>query len=312
MATAKKSLHQIGRPDATLWILAALLLLSTTGFGLYYYYDRYVHQDERILDRQAQRIEEMIQKNPQNPDLRVAVATYYLDNSLLAPAIQQAEEALKINPKHSGAMLLLGRAHAKKGEVERAIAQYELVAALSKDNPMAGIDQRLEGVYYELGRLYGQQGNDAKAIDALKNALAIDQTDADAHFVLGAAYQRQGDHTKAVREFQEALRFDPFFGDPYKGLATSWTALGKADEAAYAQGMVLFSQGNYAEAATQLEGVAARSPGLAQVDLGLGLAYEKLGKRDSGIAALQRFLATSPDDIAAGQALARLSREFRP
>ena len=307
--TAPAGTSSSRKSDLALWVIGGLVLVSIAGFAAYYYYDRYYHPDEKLLDRQAQHIEAMVEKNPQNPDLRVAVASYYLDGGLTDLAIKQSQEALKIDAKHQGAMLLLSRAAMKKGDVQTAVGYLERIVELNQDNPMKKLDRRLEGVYYDLGKLYTQQGKYPEAIAVLRDALDIDGTDADALFALGVAYQKQNDHDNAVREFEEALRFDPFFGDPYQGLATSYAALGKTKEAAYAQAMVTFTQGNYAEAATRLEAVIGQSPNLTKAYLSLGLAYEKLGKREQAIASLKQYLAVYPDDIAATQAIGRVDRE---
>ncbi len=284
------------------------MILSLVGFAGYYYTDRYVHADEKILDREAAHIEAMIAKSPQDPDLRVTIANYYFESGLTDLAVKQANEALKIEPKHPGAMLLLAQVATSKGDVKGAIAYYERIVELNKDSPMAHLDTRLAGVYYELGKLYTQQGEYPKAVDSLKSALAIDNTDADAHCALGEVYQKQGDHEGAVREFAEALRFDPQFAESYQGLAASYAALGKTAEATYAQGMVAYAQGNPADAAPKLEAAVQQAPDFMPAYLGLGLVYEKLGKSDQAVAALQKYLAANPNDEAASQALGRLQK----
>jgi tetratricopeptide (TPR) repeat protein len=300
------------RADLTLWALGGLVLLSIVGFAGYYYYDRYVHADEKLLDKQAQHIEELVQKNPQNAGLRVVAATFYLEKGQTNSAIEQGQEALKIEPKLQPALVVLGRAYAKKGDLDQAVANYEQVVELNKDNQLAKVDTQLGVVYYELGQLYAQQGKYPQAVDTFKQALEIDRTDADAHTALALVYQRQNDHQSAVQELQEALRFDPFSTQRYQALATSYTALGKAPEAAYAQGMVAFTSGKYSDAAKQLEAVTAQSPDLAAAYFGLGLAYEKLGKRDQAVAALERFLAANPNELAATEALTRLKQGVKP
>lgn len=288
--------------------MAGLVVLSLLGFAGYYYYDRYYHPDQKILDRQAQHIEAMVQKDPQNADLRVGVATFYLEKGLTDLAIQQSEEALKIEPKHQGALIVLGQAHGTKGDLDKAIASYQTVVDLNKDNHLAKLDTRLEGVYYELGKLYDRQGKRDQAAAALEEALEIEPTDADARYLLATLYQKQSDHEGAIRELQEALRFDPFFTEAYQALATSYSAQGKTQEAAYAQGMVSFCNDRFSEAATQLEAVTKQSPDLTQAYLGLGLAYQQLGKRDQAIDALQKYLAAHPRDIIATQAMGRLTK----
>ncbi len=300
------------KANRDLWILSALVVLSIVAFAVYYYYDRYVHENENLLDQQAQRVEEMVRQNPQNPNVRVAVAAFYSDKGLTNLAIEQAQEALKLEPNHQGALVVLGTAYAKSGDVDQAVASLERVAEMNKDNRFAKLDTNLQGVYYQLGSLYDRQGQSDLAVAVFKKMIDADETDADAHTALALLYQKQSNHAEAVREIQAGLRYDPFSTESYRALAVSYTALGSAPEAAYAKGMAAFTQDKFADAATQLGAVVAQSPDLTPAYLGLGLAYEQLGKRDQAIDALKRYVAANPKDIVANSALARLSEEVKP
>ncbi len=298
--------------DWPIWILSAVVILSLVGFGVYYYYDRYVHPDQTVLERQAQQIEEMIKKNPQNAEMRVQAANFYLQSGLLDSAIEQANEGLKIHPDYPGALLVLARANNQKGDLTSAIQYYNRAIELTKDAPLAGLDETLEAVYYEVGKIYYEQKNYPQATDALQKALKIDETDADALYTLGMVYQMQQNHANAVKEFQEALRFDPSYPQPYQGLVVSYNALGKTQEAAWAQAMVALTQGQASEAAAQLEQVTQRAPDMTQAYYGLGLAYEKMGRFNEALAALQKFVKSNPTDIAGQDALGRVNKEAKP
>ncbi|MBI5033152.1 MAG: tetratricopeptide repeat protein [Chloroflexi bacterium] len=294
--------------DLLLWMLTGLVLVSTIGFGVYYYFDRYSHSNQSVVQHQIQNVEALVRQNPQNPQLRVAVANYYLEGGMPDQAIQQAQQALSINAKDQNALVLLGNAYQKMGNVDGAIAQFELVIELNKDNPLAKINPQLETVNYQLGVLYSQQQKYAQATTALKRALEINGTDADAHFALGIVYQNTSDYSSAIKEFAEALRYTPDFVEAYEGIATNAAAMGDATQAKYARAMVALYQGNSAAAATQLEELVTQAPSMKQAYYGLGIANERLGRRDQAIQALQEFVKTNPNDIAAQQALGRVSR----
>lgn len=310
MAVAEKSLSR--RIDWPLWILGVAVLISLIGFGVYYYNDRYVHTNQSVMERQAQQVEDMVKKNPQNPDLRVGAADFYLQRGMVDLAIQQADEALKIKADYPGALMILGRAYKQQGDLDTALKQYHRFIELNKDTPLAGINHNLEAVYYEAGVIYLQQTKYSEAADYLKKALAIDDTDADALYRLGTVYQGQNDHANAVKQFEEALRFDPTYDMPYHALVVSYTALGKTSEAAYAQAMVALTQGKFAEAASQLESVTKQSPGMTKAYYGLGVAYDKLGKVDQALVALQKFVEANPGDIAGQAELNRVTKEKQP
>lgn len=298
--------------DRALWIAGALLLIAVVSFGVFYYRDRYVHANENLVERQMRHLEEMVRQDPSNPGLRVVVAEWYLEKGLVDQAIQQGQEALKLDAHRLDAFILLGRAYLASGDNEQAISHFARVVELNQDNQFAMIDPRMNLVYYNLGELYRQRGELDSAVEALKAALQVDRTDADARYALALTYQEQGDHQAAVQELNEALRYVPEFPEVYQGLRVSYEALGMSTEAAYAEAMVAYSEGNYERAAEQLEAVIQAAPDFDPAYLGLGMTYEKLGRRQEGIAALQRYLAVYPNDLAARYALGRLTQSETP
>ena len=298
----------MSRMDLTIWVLGALVALSSISFGAYYYYDRYGHASQGVVGHQIQNIEGMVRENPNSAELRVAAANFYLEGGQTDQAIQQSQQALAVNSNNQDALVILGRAYEKAGNLQNAIDSLKQVVELNKDNPLAKIDPRLEMVNYELGTLYAKQNKYDEAVASFKLALDINKTDADAHFALGVVYQKRNEHANAVSEFQEAVRYIPDFAEAYDGLAVSQAALGKQPEAKYARAMVQLLQGQAGNAASQLEEVIAQSPNAKYAYFGLGLAYEKLGKRDQAIQAIREYMKTNPNDIAAQQALGRLSR----
>ncbi|MFQ5854381.1 MAG: tetratricopeptide repeat protein [Anaerolineae bacterium] len=292
--------------DRALWTVGVLLLITVVGFGLFYFRDRYVHANEPLVERQVRHLEAMVRQNPTDPDVRVAVAQWYLAKGLVGQAIQQGQEALKLDADHQDALILLGRAYLAKGDDEQAIADFARVVELNRDSEFAKIDPRMNLVYYNLGELYRQQGEYDSAMEALKAALEVDRTDADARYALALAYQEQGDHQAAVREFNEALRYVPDFAEVYQGLLMSYEALGMITEMAYADAMVSYSQADYQPAAQGLEALIQAAPDFDPAYLGLGMTYEKLGQKEKAIAALQRYLEAHPHSLAARHALGRL------
>lgn len=294
--------------DWPVLILTAVALLSTVGFAVYYYFDRYSHSNQAVVEYQLENIETTVREHPQSAELRVAAANYYLESGLVKQSIQQSEQALSIEPNNQGALVLLASAYQKSGNLDDAIDRLNRVVELNRDNPLAKIDPRLEAVHYTLGTLYSQQGRYDDARAALKLALEINSTDADAHYALGMIYQKQDQPALAIKSFQEALRFAPDYLEVYEGLTTSANVLGDSAQAKYAGAMVLLLKGQAATAATQLEEVIAQSPETKRAYYALGLADEKIGKRDQAIQALAEFVKSYPNDIAAQQALGRLMK----
>ncbi len=303
--------HQAKAPDQrwidrAIWAVAILLVVAAIGFGAYYIQDRYLHADESLVERRSSHMEELVQQNPSDPDLRVAVAQWYLEKGLVDQAVEQGEEALRLQADHQGALILLGQAYRSVGDIDQAIAQLSRVAELNRHSEFAAIDTRMNLVHYQLGELYSQKGEYESAAEAYQSALIVDRTDADARYSLALVYQALGDHTAAVEQLTEALRYVPGFAEAYEGLLVSYQALEMRDEAAYAEAMVAYSRADYWGAAEQLKQVIQSSPEFAPTYLGLGLAYEKLGEKEQAVAALEQYLQLEPDSFAAQHILGRL------
>lgn len=298
--------HMERQLERGIWIIATLLVIGMVGLVGYYVYDRYLHPNESMMKREARLMEEEIHRDPNNPDLRIAVSVRFLELGMVNEAVTQAQEAIKGNQLNQSAWTALGRAFLKRGDTEQAAASFAKVVELNKDNEFWMTNKQLEVAHYQLGQLALKKSDYVSAEAEFREALKIDRTDADTRYSLGIALQRQNKHDEAVKEFGEALRFVPSFTEVYEGLKESYQALGLATESRYAAAMARQTLGEYEYAAAELEEVIRAKPDFTSAYLGLGLAYEKLGKRDQAVAALQKVVAVRPGDIVARQALGRL------
>ena len=290
-----------------IWIVLAALVASLALFGGYYYWDRYIRLgDKSPLELSVQSLEQAIQKDPQNPDTRVALAKYYLEQGLYQEALDQTKQVLSVYPEHEGAMLVSGIAFVRLNQPEAALEPLEKFVAARKDQEMAKVDTSLEAAYYFLGESYVKLNRPAEAIPVLEEALTINRTDADALYQLGLAYQANGQPEAALERYQQAVLFVPDFTEAYSGMIESYSALNQPDYVAYARGMQAFTLQDYKTAQTHLEYATQALPDFAPAFLGLGLTYEKTGTLDAALTAIQRALDLDPDHFAARQALGRI------
>ncbi|MCP4540194.1 MAG: tetratricopeptide repeat protein [Chloroflexi bacterium] len=290
-----------------IWIVLTALVTSLVLFGGYYYWDRYVHVgDKSPLELDIEHMEQVIQEDPQNPDARVSLAEYYLNQGMYKEALDQTNQVLNAYPENEGALIVAGIAHIRLDQPEDALDPLEKFTTLRKDQPMAGADTILEAAYYFLGESYVKLDRPAEAIDALEAALTISSTDADAIYQLGQAYQANGQPEAALERYHKAVRFVPDFTEAYSGMIESYSALDQSDFVAYARGMQAFSLQDYGTAKTHLEHATEALPDFAPAFLGMGLTYEKLDKMESALGAIQQAIELNPDDFAAQQALGRI------
>lgn len=307
-----KTTHLIDFSDSRqltrlVWLTLAAVIIVVLAFGGYYYWDRYVFLgDESPIEQGVAELEQVVRENPQDPDARVALAQYYMQNGGYSEAVDQAKQVLQAYPENDSALFILGTSYIKSEQAEAAIEPLEQFVAIRQESSMANIDTILETALYYLGESFVQLEQPDKAIEALLDALEIDSTDADAMYQLGLAYIQNGQYEMAVDQFANAVRFVPDFTEAYQGMIVSYTSLSQPSYVAYARGMEAFSLQDYEVALTHLESTSTSLPGFAPAALGLGLTYEQLGDLEAAEASLMRALEADSNNFMANHALSRV------
>jgi len=297
------------------WLLRAilttsvLLLLLLAAFGGYYYVSSGSRAGDTSLGGQLAPLEKQVRERPNDAELRVALANLYVEKGRLDDAIGQAKAALQLRKDHGGALLVLGTAYMNDGEYDEAIQVWQRLVELNKDNPMAKQSPELALVHHNLGNIYLQRGQLDDAVTEFEASLATDRTNADTYFLLGEARLGREDAKGAVEAYRQALRLTPGFSEAYTSLNKAYQAEGNAAGASYAQAMLLYLDGLYDEAIAKLEVLAAGEMNAAEVHLGMGMAYEKLGKKGKAYQEYEAALSLDPKSYAARQGLGRLGAQ---
>jgi tetratricopeptide (TPR) repeat protein len=289
-------------------ILSGLVVIISLAFVGSYAWDNYLRPSPSILDQATEHMEELVRANPNDPELRIAVADVYLANEMYRQAITQYKEVLTVTEDHKGALFGLGSAYMALGQQGEASNYYSRVVELGKDNEMARLDKQLETAYYYLGRIYLDSGDLDQAVEQLKSALTLNPADADALYLLARAYQERKDYSEAVEIYSRVITFVPDFKEAYQGLADCYQALDDPGGVAYGKGMMALISGAYPEAIQQLEAAVISRPDIANAFWGLGIAYEKTGQKEPAGTAYQQALAVDPAHILAKNGISRLER----
>jgi len=306
-STQKRQLLNTQSVQRAIWIVLAVLVVTLALFGGYYYWDRYVHLgDKSPLELGVEQLEQAIREDPQNPEMRVALAEYYLSKGMNQEALDQTKQVLNLYPEDEGALLVSGIAAVRLNQPETALEPLENFLAARKDGPMANADTALETAYYFLGESYMKLDRPGEAIPALEAALIINRTDADALYQLGLAYQANDQPEAALERYHQAVRLVPDFSDAYSGMIESYTALDQPDYVAYARGMQAFTLQDLETAQTHLRYATQALPDFAPAFLGLGLTYEKLDDLEAALTAIERAVVLDQSDFAAQQTLGRI------
>ncbi len=215
-----------------------------------------------------------------------------------ASGLKNLDQALRIDPEGTEALVLLGRTYTQMGLYDEAAATLRRAVELIGDGPGA-----LEARYGLASALVEGERND-EAVEVLARLLAEDPKYPGAHLHLGRVYLSLGRLESASAEFEREIAVGGGPGDASRlasaslGLGIAFyrlgddskalAALGKAPDlldARYHTGLALARGGLQAEAAEALRDVLRRDPGhrgalqnLARCAAALGLEAER---RDS-------------------------------
>jgi len=197
-------------------------------------------------------------------------------------------DTLLENPKCWVGYYDLGLAQLQKGQVDRAMAQFQ--KALEINPHYAQAHNNLGGIFFERGQL-------DQAMAHFQKALEIEPNLAKAHFNIGVALNQQGKPEDALLHYQKAVEIDPDYADAHLDLGLILAQKGQVDEAiAHFQkaleirpndvnahndlGGAYFLQGRIQDAIIQFQEVLRLNPGSneAKSNLAKARALENPGK----------------------------------
>ena len=140
-----------------------------------------------------------VRKSPHSVVPRLEYGNALLAKGRFDEAIEQYQEAVKMEPMLYVIYHHLGLAFAGKNEPYQAIQQLKIALALNPDSP---------GIHADLGRMYLKGGFRGEVVQEVLIAVKLEPTAAH-HNLLGIAYVQMGEIDKAAEEFRTANFLDP-------------------------------------------------------------------------------------------------------
>ena len=135
----------------TVFLAAICLIVLVAGTVVYFKMFRSGVNAQNLLSRETAKLEQIVQKNPEQLDARVRLAMLYHAAGNDRNAISQLESVLQQNKNYQGALIALGDLYIDTGRYQEALDPYGKVIELNKETEMRGISRELEGVYYHVG-----------------------------------------------------------------------------------------------------------------------------------------------------------------
>ena len=111
---------------------------------------------------------------------------------------------LEKNPDHWPTRNNLGTALLQKGDLDGALACFEIALRNSPSRP--GVQKH---IYRNIGDVFSKMGRTDEAIAQFEKCLSISPDFAEAHHDLANALRRKGRYLDAVAHYESALRIDP-------------------------------------------------------------------------------------------------------
>lgn len=161
---------------------------------------------------------------PANADYRNSLGMALMFTRNLNEAIKVLDETVRLDPKFSAAKNNLATAYMLNGDLEKARTIYLEVL----DDPLYPTPHF---AYFNLAKIYEQQGKVEKAIEEYKRALDIERNYVEAHNNLGFLYLQQGKPNLAIQEFAEAIRLNPKAGIYHRNLGIAYVQAGERQKA---------------------------------------------------------------------------------
>jgi Flp pilus assembly protein TadD len=124
--------------------------------------------------------------------------------------------------KSAEVLMASGRAYAKKGQYDRAIADYDEAIKLDPKDAIA---------FFTRGITYYAIDQDDRAIADLDEAIRLDQKNAYFFSARGDAYADKGDHDRAIADYNVAIRLGPKTAMMFCGRGRAYKTKGQYDRA---------------------------------------------------------------------------------
>jgi tetratricopeptide (TPR) repeat protein len=164
-------------------------------------------------------------------------------------------DTVQASPFSSIAHNDFGDALVRKGDVDEAMAQYEIGEKLDPNN---------SEIHNNLGSLLSPKGRVDEAIAEYQKAFELGLNDARLHYNLAIAFAQRGRLDDAINQYLEALKLNPNLAEAHNNL-----------------GNVLMQKGRVAEAVAQYEEVLQLKPGDPSAENNL-VAARTVAARKSG------------------------------
>lgn len=219
------------------------------------------------------RMNTLLQQNTDTASAEVVRAEF---QTLLGTALNNARQAVSLNPKNYENLMSLGRVYEAvvplkiDGAYDSAKAAYEQALALNPQSP---------AILLTLARLEVAKGDLTAAKERISRALQEKNNYTEAIFLLSQIQTQEGNIKAAISSVEAASTIDP--NDP---------------SIFFQLGLLRFNDKDYRGAVGALERAVSLNGSYANAKYFLGLSYDKLGRAAEAITQFTELKTSNPDN----------------
>lgn len=144
--------------------------------------------------------EEARKRDPQNPEIALAMARVAVASDDLVKAKEFLDKAIALKSDYAPARFLAVQVESQLGNTKEAIMQGEAARLLAPNDV---------GILFQLGLLYYRNGNLASARQTLESAVALNPGYSNARYFLGLIYAQEERIQDALLQFEVILTLNP-------------------------------------------------------------------------------------------------------
>lgn len=223
-----------------------------------------------------------VKRNPHNVDARAGLGMALALQFKIDGANEQFEKVLAADPAnpiaHAGiAMSALNKLQSSSQTV---INNRETALREAEDHARTAVQQdpQLQQAHYTLGRILQEEGKNAEAYEAYKQASVADPTYSPAFSGLGLIDLKENRVAEATANFQEAIKLNSGNSTAHYGLGETYLRQGQLDQAIKELNISMYQFRNS-----------------APVYMALGKAYEAQGNTDAALKQYEHAVLIKPE-----------------
>jgi tetratricopeptide (TPR) repeat protein len=174
------------------------------------------------LEKAIDDCNEAIKLDPTQAKAYYVRAKVAFQNGNFGNAIKDCTEAIRLDPTYADAYCGRGATLATNGELDNAIKDYTEAITIDPNCPKA---------YCGRGGAWATKGDLDNAIKDFTEAIRLDPKYADAYCNRGTTLTTNGDLDGAIKDYTEAITIDPNRSEAYCGRGSAWALMGDHNNA---------------------------------------------------------------------------------